>query len=285
MAYASISDLFGANRYFESFAENFYGTNGTLDASGSTTMIADINMIYYEINDTLRASGRFTSLPLERDENGEFPQALVDWNCYQLINVKMMSRYQSEFEQIPPSIQWYGSMAMKIEDRVVNGGIFFEEVIGVGQLGIAKPENTAVGTDTRGTFHNNYRGYPFGDSYPDPARLSAFDFGRSGNEAFYEGYTGQDFPRTWVVEIDGAGGIGTATYKWSRNGAKDFDATGQVSDEEWNHLRDNVWIRFEGDSVGSNYFSTGDRWIFRCVPQEINHSVAEDAAYIVQGLR
>mgnify|MGYP005815880829 CR=1 FL=1 len=284
MAYAVISDLFGANRYFENFAENLYGTNGTISTAGSTEMIADLDMIFDEINDTLRADGRFTSLPIQVDDNGEYPQALVDWNCYQLIYVKMIARFQSEFEQIPPSIAIYGSFSAKIENRVCDGGVFFEEEIGIGQLGIAKPESTQIGTATRGTFVNNYRGYPFGDS-PDSGKLAEYDFGRKGNADTQEGYAGQDFPRTWVVEIDAEGAIGTSTYKWSKNGGMKYEATGVKTHEAWDHLEDNVWVRWEPDSVGSNFNDVTDRWTFRCVPQEIAHSVADDESYMVRGVR
>lgn len=282
MSYITLSDLCGENRYFESFGENLYGTNGTLGTAGSVILLADIDSGFDVINDELRAMGRFSAIPLQLDENGEYPQTVVDANAYWVISNKLMSRFQAEFENIPPSILYFGSQYDKCMKRISDGCLIFDDENSTGEIGIGKPVNQIIGTDSRGTFFNNWEGYPFEENtYSYDPRHESFGVRQSQQV----GFAGADFPRTWAVEIDSDGGIGTCTFKWSMNAGKDWEEEGVVTDEEWTYLYDNVFVRFAPDNAGSHYFTTGDKWTFRTIPEEIRRTYGENEVHKVEGGR
>lgn len=285
MAYITTADLEGENIYFSNFAENLYGTNGTLGTAGSARLVSDIKRAFDIINDELRSMGRFSLVPIPIGESGEYPQSIVDANAYRVVYDKLISRFQAEFENMPPSIEHYGTMYRQTMQRISDGGIIFDEEIDVGELGIGQPSAYGnLGSDTRGTFHNNWRGYPFSDSDQQiDARRSSFNLDPADDA--YEGFAGYDFPRTWVIEIDGAGAIGTATFKWSRNNGKDWAATGVKTQEVWGYLYENVYVRFEPGPLGSNYFTSGDKWTFKTVPESIRHTYGEDEVHVAKGWR
>ena len=61
----------------------------------------------------------------------------------------------------------------------------------------------------------------------------------------------------WLIEIDGAGATGTATFKWSRNNGTSWNATTVKTDYEWISLASGIKIRF-WDRDGE--FDSGDKW-------------------------
>jgi len=279
LGYVTVADFIGTNRYYEFFAEELYGTNGTLTTGGSTTLISDIDFSYRTINDEMRSTGKWSLLPIQKDRNGDFPQAMQAWNAYDVIFRKLISRFQGEFEQIPDSINIFGTLAMRYARIVKEGGAIFAEDIDAGELGIGMPELVgALGSNTRGTFFNNWRGFPYPDSFSNSRQLN--NSLRRGGRSSKQGFTGSDFPRTWIVQIDTAGGIGTATYKWSMNGGKDYEDTTVLTDEDWEELEDNVWIRWSPDDQGSNAFTVGDKWKFQTVPEHIRRQYGSEEGIV-----
>jgi len=277
LGYIGIIDLIGTtNRYYDTFAEDLYGSSGSMLSSASSVLISDIDSAFNEINDILRSTGgRFSVMPVPKDRNGNFPQALQDWNAYLVIYNKLLSRFAVETEDIPESISIYGSRADRISKRVVDGAAIFPEEIDAGELGIGAPQLVgALGSNTRGTFQNSWQGFPYGDRTIQSFHISRF----SGPVTTESGFTGNDFPRTWIIEVDTAGGIGTGKYKWSNDSGVTFTETGVNIDDDWYLLKDNVWIRFEADDSGSHEFSVPDRWKFQTVPVNIRRTFSDTEA-------
>lgn len=271
MGYILISDLATENRFYETFAEILYGSNATLTGSGSVSLQSDIDFWSGWMDDQMRTVDRFSVLPLQRGTNGEFPNAVRAWCANLVVYNKLVARFQTEFEEIPSSISHYGSEALMNGSRVLTGAMIFDNEIDAGELGIGAPQVVGnLGSNTRGTFHTNWRGYPFGDSLPSAQSPDALG-GQAGND-WDRGFTGSDFPRTWIVEVTTSGGVGTAKCRWSMNGGIDFENSDVTSGYDFMLLQDNVWVRFEGDSVGSHHFSVGDKWRFQTVPKDIRRT-------------
>jgi len=286
--YVTLSDLDGENPYYEDFFLNLYGTNGAVNDTGSTQLLNDIYRASDIINEKLRATGRFSYLPLQKDRYGNYPESVKSWCAYLVVYNKLLARFQGEYDEIPDSISVYGSFAKEYEQVVLKGGAIFEEEIDVGELGIGRPIVIgALGEDTRGTFYNNWQGYPFPDSIVDLTYSGPTAFRTTAQliRAAELGFTGSDYPRTWIVEIDKSGGIGTATFKWSKNAGKDWEETGVATDEDWNELEDNVWVRFSPDDAGSHYFTDGDKWRFFTIPKHMRRVYGEDEMKIHHGGR
>lgn len=279
MGYILISDLAAENHYYELFAEHLYGTNSTLTAAGSIALQSDIDFWSGIMDDNMRTVERFSVLPLQRGTNGEFPNAVRAWCANLVIFHKLVARFQTEMDEIPPSIAHYGSEAAMNGSKVLTGASIFDNEIDAGELGIGAPQVVgSLGTDTRGTFHTNWRGYPFGNSLP--AGQSPDALGGQAGVSWDEGFTGSDFPRTWIAEVTTAGGVGTAKYRWSMDGGISWEETGKTSDAAYADLKDNVWVRFEGDWVGSHYFSAGDKWRFQTVPKDIRRTTGSTEARV-----
>lgn len=286
MAYIGTGDLLGENPYYESFAEYLYGTNGTLGTDGQNNLSSDITHWFNSLNDELRSTGRFSVLPIQLNTDGVYPQSIKDWNAYLVIYSKLLSRFAGEQEEVPASISIYDTLGSRAAETVKNGGAIFKEEIDAGELGIGKPEVFgSLGTDTLGTFFNNWRGFPYGDyAYSSPTP-DAYTFGRGVSYASEKGFTGQDFPRIWSFEIDGAGGIGVSTFKWSKNAGKDYEDTLVKTDENWIGLDDNVYVRWGVANTGTHFFSLGDKWTFQTVPQEIRRTFGSTEAIVQNGGR
>ena len=283
MGYIGINDLHGENRYYESFAENLYGSAGALSTSGSLNLQADIDHWSRWMDGRMRTVNRFSVLPIQKDRTGSYDQALQAWTSYLVVYNKLVARFGVEFESIPPSIEHFGTMANITGSMILEGAIIFDEEIDSGELGIGQPELTSdLGTDTRGTFFNNWRGWPFGDSLLWESFSDSNSTPQLNSRAAVEsskGFLGKDFPRTWIVDVILAGGIGTSSYRWSKNAGMEWEGT-VVTDEDWEYMDDGVWFRFGPDDTGSNVFTVGDQWKFQTVPKEIRRTFGSGEAKI-----
>jgi hypothetical protein len=282
--YIEISDLHGENRYYENFAQQLYGSASALTTAGSVALQADIDHWARWMDGRMRTVNRFSVLPVQKNRNGSHDQSLQAWNSYLVVYHKLVSRFGVEFEQIPQSVEHFGTMADLTGSMILEGAIIFDEEIDSGELGIGQPE--VVGTldsNTRGTFFNNWRGWPFGDSllYEAWSKNGAVSAQMPSNAALdsERGFLGRDYPRTWIVDMIEAGGIGTSKYRFSMNGGKDWEGT-NTTDEDWEYIDDGVWFRFAPDDAGSHVFGTADRWKFQTVPTEIKRTFGSSEARI-----
>jgi hypothetical protein len=87
-------------------------------------------------------------------------------------------------------------------------------------------------------------------------------------------YTGDAYPKTYVVEIDGTTGgnvIGSATFKWSDNGGYTFATTSATTATNWIGLEAGLEIRWEPafGYTGTLQLEYGDRFVINCVPQNV----------------
>ncbi len=285
MGYIDISDLHGENRYYENFAQNLYGSASALTAAGSAVLQADIDHWSRWMDGRMRTIDRFSVLPIQKNRLGSFDQAIQAWTAYLVVYNKLVSRFGVEFEQIPPSIEHFGTMAELTGSMILEGAIIFDEEIDSGELGIGQPELVGtVGTDTSGTFFNNWRGWPFGDSLTFAAWGESYQLNSQAAVQSERGFLGNDFPRTWVVDTITEGGIGTARYRWSMNAGKDWNGT-LTSGDEWEYMNDGVWFRFGPDDSGAHFFSVGDQWKFQTVPREIRRTVGSTEVRIGRSRR
>lgn len=69
-------------------------------------------------------------------------------------------------------------------------------------------------------------------------------------------YTG-DVNRDMVVEVDSAGPVGTATFRWSSTGGATWDMSGVNTSTEPVELADGISVSFNGQNL-----LVGDRWRF-----------------------
>lgn len=287
--YIEITDLHGENRYYENFAQNLYGSASALTTAGSISLQADIDHWARWMDGRMRTVGRFSALPVQKNRLGSFDQSLQAWNAYLVIYNKLVARFGVEFESIPPSVEHFGTMAQVTGSMILEGAIIFDEEIDSGELGIGQPSVVStLGTDTRGTFYNNWRGFPFGDSLVYEAwSANGASMDKMPSNAALDserGFLGRDFPRTWIVDMISAGGIGTAAYRYSMNGGKDWEGT-NTTDEDWEYIDDGVWFRFGPDDSGSHVFSVSDRWKFQTVPVEIRRTFGSSEARIGRSAR
>lgn len=280
MGYVDINSLHGENRYYESFAENLYGSAGALGTAGSVALQADIDHWSRWMDGRMRTVGRFSVLPVQKNRLGSHDESLQAWTAYLVVYNKLVARFGVEFEQIPPSIEHFGTMAALTGSMILDGAIIFDEEIDSGELGIGQPELVGdIGTDSRGTFFNNWRGFPFGDSLVWQTWSSENSQSSLKTHPVDHGFLGVDYPRTWVVDMVVEGGIGTAKYRWSMNGGKDWLGT-ITTTEEWEYVNEGVWFRFGPDDTGSNFFQVSDRWKFQTVPKDIRRTYGSTEARI-----
>lgn len=69
-------------------------------------------------------------------------------------------------------------------------------------------------------------------------------------------YTGELAVEQFVVEVDAAGDVGVATYRWKGGGASTWEATKVATSTALVTLRDGVGVRFGGAGL-----LKGDRWL------------------------
>lgn len=77
-------------------------------------------------------------------------------------------------------------------------------------------------------------------------------------------YTGTANAR-YIVVIDGAGAVGTATFKWSRDNGETWQGTGVTTSAVPIPLEKGMKIAFPGDGAASD-FAVNDEWVFYVGP-------------------
>jgi hypothetical protein len=85
-------------------------------------------------------------------------------------------------------------------------------------------------------------------------------------------YTGDDFPRTFVFQIDGTSSgnqIGQASFKFSRDGGVSWGSAGCTTETNWVPIEHGLCVRWEAVGLGSLQLGFGDSFSVRCVPLNI----------------
>lgn len=242
---ADLNGIYG----LEDFTGDFYGTMlggtaGTVLTAGTTSINADIYSSFMRINEYMDAIGRFHTIPLgTQSDTGRYPEALVIWNAKDVVYNKLRARHaKSVGDDLPAWITDFRDDAEGLRLDIITGNIVFRDEISIAESGIQPP---TIGTQNgNATFFNNYQ---------------------------MDIYQGGDFPRTFVVEIDGTNkgnDVGKATYKWSYDNAITWEDTEVETSMNWDELTYNVAVRWE-TSGENNELEIGDRWHFKCIPEDI----------------
>jgi hypothetical protein len=71
--------------------------------------------------------------------------------------------------------------------------------------------------------------------------------------------------KNYKVEIDGAGDVGVATFKWSDDAGVTWEATTVATNTSLINLNNGVQVKFTGAGKASNDFEVGDSWTFGAI--------------------
>ncbi len=189
------------------------------------------------------------STPIGTSSDGLFDPDLIDWNAYEAAYMIFSANHLGEYGEEP---DWISNLRTKyqiIATRIIKGEVPLQDG-NVPRFGIG---TSSSGTSNIGSalFYNNSDGY-FGP------------------------YTGTDFKRQFVIEIDGTGTnneISGASFKWSRDGGFTWDKTNQSCNTDWDgtlgKLVNNIFVRWEPKNGTSNQLFIGDRWTFYTYPTHL----------------
>jgi len=83
----------------------------------------------------------------------------------------------------------------------------------------------------------------------------------SGNMVAHGDYTGL-VTRTYTVEIDLAGDVGVATFRWKKDTTSGWEATGVLTSDSDITLEAGIKVKFQTGS-GTPIFAVPDRWTFK----------------------
>lgn len=189
--------------------------------------------------------------PVRAGTSGFFDQSLRDWNAwdsiYRIVTPRAISQSRSTDEG--HWFDYYKKKADELWDKFRKKQIVLNVQSAPGEVGIMA--GTKVAGTLYGQMETNWEGYG-------------------------KGFLGDDFPRTWRVEMTGtgtAGGLTEGTFRWSKDNGVSWEGTNALTDTKWVYLADEVYIRFHrGTYTGgtTGMWSTSDAWTFRTAPLKIS---------------
>ena len=98
----------------------------------------------------------------------------------------------------------------------------------------------------------------------------------NNSDGYFGPYTGTDFKRQFVIQIDGTGTnneISGASFKWSRDGGYSWTKTKQECNTDWDgtkgKLVDNIFVRWEARDGTTNQLFMNDKWMFYTYPTHL----------------
>lgn len=214
------------------------------DNAGSAALILSVgSRAYRNVNDKLLTIG--IRAPVGTTEDGDYDQALKDWESWWCIYALMVRRHRGEWDDEEPlwasKIYWEGTQIYEdLRDRstiLEHQRSPFESGVGTAQAD--------SGTAGSASFHTNWEGY---GGY----------------------YSGTDYKRDWIVEITGTGtsdDITQGTYRWSRDGGVSWLGTDGTTGTDWIDLGSNVYIRWNYAGGTTEQIAIGDKWTFSTWPK------------------
>lgn len=244
-AYCLISDF---DRYFENFFQNYYGTYlsgsiGTIFSAGTNSLIDDISNSSRRINQKLDAIPHIPRVPVGTQSDGKFPAALIEWNVYDTIYRKILSRHQTEWNDIPEWINSFKDNCDFIYEGIVNQNIVFPDEVSIREKGIGAP--SVISKSGNAVFYNNYQTGKF---------------------------LGEGIERDFVIKIDGTdagNNVGLATFRWSYDNGVSWSGTAIVTGTTWTGLKWGVNVLWSPSGT-SEELTLDDSWGFKCVPLNIS---------------
>lgn len=228
--YCSLDDL---ARYGLEGATNYYA-----DATEGSVYIAQG---YDWLNRRLEALLPDVAVPVATTSAGVYDQHLIECNALMTNYYLASRRHRGEWSEEPQWIVAFKDDALYVVDAIGSRHVILEEQTSGVESGIGPvTAATSVGS---ALFHSDRYGY-------------------NGP------YTDNQYPRTFVVEIDSAGAdadLADSTYKWSADGVT-WNATGIQCGTAWRELMQNVHVRWERVGGTVNQVLAGDQWTFTCTP-------------------
>ncbi len=184
-------------------------------------------------------------VPVQYGTDGQYDQALRDWNAWEAVYRIVQARAVSQISENNEK-PWYDKFHALSDEKwkqIKDKRIVLNRQTGPGKAGISK--GTKIAGTRASQMETNWEGY-----------------GR--------GFLGEDFPRTWRVEVLGtgtSGGLYEGTFRWSTDNGVTWGGTA-VSDQSWVPLKDEVYVRFHRgtSSATTNLFGTDDVFQFNTAP-------------------
>jgi hypothetical protein len=245
--YVSISDL---DSILDNFVSRYYGTY--LDQGEDLTIglqyYDDMNLSFDQTNEILSGISHIKEVPVGTQNGGNYPYHVRMLQANLMIYNRLRGKHFGEFtDGVPGWVNVYLNRSQDIVSAI-------------------RGEDVVFGND----FTQGEQGIGVGSWVGRAGTVNMFTNWETGH------YAGDDFPRWYVVEIDGTvlgNSVGSSTFKWSKNGGLTWEEEGRMTDVAWVHLAHGAMVRWEpiisGTTMATFQCAIGDRFGFRCVPQNI----------------
>ncbi len=202
---------------------------------------------YNFVNNQLTSLGH--QVPVQCGTDGVYDQGLRDWNAWEALFRIVAARAVSQLNENNDKPWYYKFKDLSDEKwkQFKDKKIVLNRQTGPGKVGIS------AGTKIAGTL--------FGQMF-------------TNWEGYGRGFLGEDFPRTWKVEVIGtgtSGGLFECPYRVSNDDGLTWLGTFTTA-QDWTYIKDEVYLRFtKGTSTGStNLFGTTEAWQFTTAPLKIS---------------
>lgn len=240
--YCSSTDL---NSLLDNFVARYYGTyldNGE-DLTIGTQYNDDLQISFEQTNEMLSGIGHIKQLPIGTQSGGNYPHAVRMLQANLMIYNRLKGRHFGEFnEGIPGWVNVYNNRAQDTLSDIKGQNVVFDEDYTQGEQGIG-----------------------IGSWITKTGTVNLFTNWETGH------YDGDDFPRVYVIEIDGTA-LGTlpgdATFKWSNDNGYSWEAEGVSTDTDWVWIENGLMVRWAPVGTVAECL-IGDRFDVPCVPQNI----------------
>lgn len=195
------------------------------------------------VNSQLTTLGH--QVPVQYGTDGQYDQALRDWNAWEAVFRIVQARAVSQISENNEKPWYYKFHDLSDEKwkQFKDKRVVLNRQTGPGKAGISK--GTKIAGTRASQMETNWEGYG-------------------------KGFQGEDFPRTWRVELLGtgtSGGLYEGTFRWSTDNGVTWDGTA-LTDQAWVSLKDEVYVRFHrGTSTATtSLFGTDDVFQFTTAP-------------------
>jgi len=233
------------NTVLDGFVDKYYGTflDGGEDLALVSQWPVDLNASFDEINEILSGINSIKQIPFGTQSGGNFPYHVRMLQSNMMIWHRLRSKHYGEFtDGYPAWINAFKNNADQIIADIRGQNVVFQDDITSGESGIG------IGTFT--------------------AKSGAAQWFSNWETGVFTGY---DYPRTYIVEIDGTtagNGIGSSTFKWSKNNGVSWEEEGRATDHDWVGLDSGLMVRWETRGTGVQ-LPMGDRFAVLCTPTNI----------------
>jgi hypothetical protein len=233
------------NTALDGFVDRYYGTY--LDGGEDLSLVAqwpiDLNASFDEVNEILGGITHVKQLPFGTQAGGNYPYHVRMLQSNLMIWHRLRSKHFGEFtDSYPAWVNAFKNVADQIVGDIRGQNVVFQDDITTGESGIGV-----------GTFN---------------AKAGSANWFTNWETGIYTGY---DFPRTYVIEIDGTtagSNVGESTFRWSKDNGNTWEEEGRATDDNWVGIDSGLVFRWETVGTGVQ-LSYGDRFSVRCIPKNI----------------